>query len=229
MSPESLLAMLQFSDGLFPAGAYAHSFGLETYAQCDALRDAAQTESLVRAQLQGSAGHADAVAVVLASRAAQADHLAGCLNLDTTLEAMKPATELREASHQLGRQTLRTARALLDAPLVCEFARLADTNATPCHHAVVFGIIAGTYRWPSFEAAAAYLYSSSSAMVGAALRLVPLGQLQGQLIIHRLAPLIASLADDATKLGVAEMSSFAPALEIAAMRHARLEGRLFRS
>jgi urease accessory protein len=229
MSPEALLALLQFSDGLFPAGAYAHSYGLETYAQRDALRDAGQTESLVRAQLQGSVGQADAVAVVLTSRAFKAGDLVQCLDLDTMLEAMKPATELREASHQLGRQTLRTARALLDAPLVSEFAGIADTNVTPCHHAVVFGIVAGAYGWRPFEAAAAYLYSSSAAMVGAALRLVPLGQLQGQLIIHRLAPLIASLADAAANLGIDAMSSFAPALEIAAMRHARLEGRLFRS
>jgi urease accessory protein len=229
MSPEALLALLQFSDGLFPAGAYAHSFGLETFVQTGAVRDAGETESIIRAQLQGSAGQADAVAVVVAARAAEADDLAACLELDLTLEAMKPAAELREASRQLGRQTLRTARALIEAPLIREFARLADADATSCHHAIVFGIIAGASGWSAFEAAAAYLYSTSAAMVGAALRLVPLGQLQGQTILHRLAPLIASLADGASKLSIAEMSSFAPALEIAAMRHARLEGRLFRS
>jgi urease accessory protein len=229
MTPDSLLALLQFSDGLFPAGAYAHSFGLETYVQAETVSNAIEAERIVRAQLQGSTSRADAVAVVIALRASEADDLSGCLELDTTLEAMKSAAELREASRQLGRQSLRIARALIDTPLVSEFARLADANRTPCHHAVVFGIVAGTFGWSPFEAAAAYLYSSSAAMVGAALRLVPLGQMQGQIIIRKMAPLIASLADDATKLGVAEMSSFAPALEIAAMRHARLEARLFRS
>jgi urease accessory protein len=229
MSPEALLALLQFSDGLFPAGAYAHSFGLETFVQNGMVRNPVEAEKVLRAQLQGSSSQADAVAVVLASRAFEVDNLRGCLELDLILEAMKPAAELREASRQLGRQTLRTARALIEAQLIYEFARLADSDSTPCHHAVVFGIIAGAHGWSSFEAAAAYLYSSSAAMVGAALRLVPLGQLQGQCVIHRLAPLIASLADDATKLSIAEMSSFAPALEIAAMRHARLDGRLFRS
>jgi urease accessory protein len=56
MSPESLLALLQFSDGLFPAGAYAHSFGLETYVQSGAVSNAAQAESVIRAQLQGIRG-----------------------------------------------------------------------------------------------------------------------------------------------------------------------------
>jgi len=229
MSPESLLALLQFSDGLFPAGAYAHSFGLETLVQSGAVRNAAQAETIIRAQLQGSAAQSDAVAVVVALRASETNDLRGCLDLDATLEAMKPVRELREASHQLGRQTLRIIRAVIEAPLVAEFARITDTNGTPCHHSVVFGIVAGTYGWSALETAAAYLYSSSAAMVGAALRLIPLGQTEGQLIIRKVGPMIASLADDATRLGIADMSSFAPALEIAAMRHAQLEGRLFRS
>ena len=41
------------------------------------------------------------------------------------------------------------------------------------------------------NAAMAYLYSTAAGIVGAALRLIPLGQLQGQLIIRKLTPLIA--------------------------------------
>jgi urease accessory protein len=229
MSPESLLALLQFSDGLFPAGAYAHSFGLETYVQSGAVCNAAQAESVIRAQLQGSAAYSDAVAVVVAQRATETDDLSGCLDLDATLEAMKPVAELREASRQLGRQTLRIARLLIEGPVICEFGRVSDANGTPCHHSVVFGIVAGTHGWSSLDATMAYLYSSSTAMVGAALRLVPLGQSDGQLIIRKMAPLIASLANEVVGLGIDDLSSFAPALEIAGMRHARLEGRLFRS
>ena len=107
--------------------------------------------------------------------------------------------------------------------------RVADANRTPCHHSVVFGIVAGMHGWSFFDAAMAYLYSSSTAMVGAALRLVPLGQSDGQLIIRKMSPLIVSLANEVVGLGMDDLSSFAPALEIAGMRHARLEGRLFRS
>ena len=39
MSPDhAFLTLLQFADGLFPAGGFAHSLGLETYVQ-DAERD----------------------------------------------------------------------------------------------------------------------------------------------------------------------------------------------
>src|SRR4030095_6875545 len=56
----ALLTLLQFSDGLFPAGGFAHSFGLETYVQDGRVRDRHDLEMFVAAHLDGSAGPADA-------------------------------------------------------------------------------------------------------------------------------------------------------------------------
>ncbi|HET7341733.1 MAG TPA: urease accessory UreF family protein, partial [Methylomirabilota bacterium] len=109
---EATLAMLQFADGLFPAGGFAHSFGLETYAQDGAVTDRAGLEAFVVAHLEGSAGPADAVAVAAAVRLAPAGDVAGWLALDARLEAMKIVPETRAASRQMGRQTLRVAAAL---------------------------------------------------------------------------------------------------------------------
>jgi urease accessory protein len=229
MNSTSMLALLQFSDGLFPTGAYAHSCGLETCVQDGAVCDAPSTSRFLRAYLQGAAGPADAAAVAIAMRSAEANDLGACLELDATLDAIKPVAELRAASRQLGRQSLRIAIALSDDPLMKQFADRMENDLTPCHHAVVFGIVGAAFRWTSRDAAAAFLHSSAVSIVGAALRLIPLGQTQGQLIIRTLAPLISSLADDAAETTITELSSFAPALEIAAMRHARLDARLFRS
>ena len=83
--------------------------------------------------------------------------------------------------------------------------------------------------WPAEEMAGAYLYSTSAALVGAALRLMPLGQLAGQRILWNIRPLIAKLAEEVQGKTETDMWTFAPALEIAAMRHASLDARLFRS
>src|SRR2546425_5958408 len=58
----AFLALLQLADGLFPAGGFAHSFGLETYVQEGRVDDAAGLEAFVVAPLEGSAGACDAVA-----------------------------------------------------------------------------------------------------------------------------------------------------------------------
>src|SRR6478672_8304826 len=64
------LSLLQYTDGLFPAGAYAHSFGLEFSVQSGEVRDAAGVEAFVRAYLEGCSGPTDAVALLCARRAA---------------------------------------------------------------------------------------------------------------------------------------------------------------
>jgi urease accessory protein len=229
MGTEFPLSLLQFSDGLFPAGAYAHSLGLETYVQTGTISDAAGVEAFVRAFLEGSAAPMDAKAAALARRAALEGDLASCLSLDSILEAAKVARELREASRQMGRQILRIAVNLSPQALLQDLYSLASSGATQGHHAVAWGAVAGTLNWSERDTCGAYLYSAAAALVGAALRLLPLGQLAGQGILYRLLPAIAQLAGQSSSSEVPELWSFAPGLEIAAMRHARLEARLFRS
>jgi urease accessory protein len=229
MSTELPVSILRFADGLFPAGGYAHSLGLETCVQRGEVVDAAGAERFLRAWLGVSAGPCDAVTAVSALRAAIRHDLAAVLEFDRALDAMKPALELREASRQMGRQTLRAAAATIPAPLIEEFARAAEGAGTPCHHAIVFGLVGGICGWPAPSAATAYLYATAAQLVGAALRLIPIGQLEGQRMLARAEPLIARLAQEAAARRFDEIWSFAPAIEIAAMRHAGLEARLFRS
>lgn len=226
---DRFLSLLQFADGLFPAGAYAHSFGLEACVESGEVRDAEGVEAFLRAFLEGSAGPTDVVAAVCAQRAAAREDLAACLALDETLDAMKPASELRDASRQMGRQTLRVATHLPCHFLLQEFARVVAAETTPGHHPIVFGMIGGAFHWNALEMTSAYLYATSAALVGASLRLLPLGQLAGQRILWNIRPRIAALAEDAQNKTEPDMWSFAPALEIAGMRHALLDARLFRS
>ena len=223
------LSLLQFTDGLFPAGAYAHSFGLEYCVQSGQVTGAAGVETFLRAHLEGCAGPTDAVAVVCARRAAGIENLEACQALDELLDAMKAPSELRDASRQMGRQTLRVAAHLPCHRLLEEFSKAVAEEIAPGHHPIVFGMIGGMLGWDALKMTGAYLHSTSAALVGAALRLLPLGQLAGQRIVWNVRPLIATLAEEAQDKHEADMWSFAPALEIASMNHELLDARLFRS
>ena len=122
MDSAALLSLLHFTDTAFPTGGYAHSFGLERYCQAGIVGDAEGVERFLLAQLEGSAGPTDATAAAAARRAISAGDLDACRALDETLEAMKPVRELREASRQMGRQTLRVAALLTheNAVLLCQ-------------------------------------------------------------------------------------------------------------
>ena len=229
MSTEALLAVLQLADGVFPAGGFAHSFGLETYAQDGRVTDGAGLEAFIVAHLEGAAGPADAVAVAAAVRYAEAGDQAGWVELDARLEAMKVVPEFRAASRQMGRQTARVAASLGDDGFVRAVARAVEDGLTPGHHPAVFGAALGRSGAGSETAAAAFLYSTAALLVGAGLRLVAIGQVEGQRVLAAVRPRVARLAATAAATPVENMWSFTPALELAGLRHARLEMRLFRS
>jgi urease accessory protein len=229
MPPHSFLSLLQFADGLFPAGAYAHSFGLEDYVQQGMIRDARGVQQFLESYLESSAGPQDAVAMAGCLELAREHRLEAVLEIDQTLEAMKPAAELRQASRQMGRQSLRVAASLTEDRYLIDLFQRVESGETPGHHATAFGAIGGRLGWPRSEAAVAFLYSAAAAVVGSALRLIPLGQLQGQRILWSLGPLITRLGQEATAASSGEMWSFTPALEIASALHASSPARLFRS
>jgi urease accessory protein len=229
MSTEALLAVLQLADGLFPAGGFAHSFGLETYAQDGRVRDGGGLQAFVVAHLEGAAGPADAVAVAAAVRYAVTADQAAWLELDARLEAMKTVPEFRAASRQMGRQTARVAAALAHDSFVTTIGRGIDDGLTPGHHAAVFGAALGRRGAEPETAAAAFLYSTAALLVGAGLRLIAVGQVEGQKVLAAVLPRVARLAAAAAITPVEQMWSFTPALELAGLRHAGLDRRLFRS
>jgi urease accessory protein len=225
----AFLTLLQFSDGLFPAGGFAHSFGLETYVQDGRIRDRRDLETFIAAHLDGSAGPADAAAAAIAVGLARGEDSRAWLALDARLDAMKTVPEFRAASRQMGRQTLRIAAGLGEDPFLARLARAVDDEQAAAHHATVFGAAVGRGGADPERAAAAYLYATAALLVGAGLRLIALGQLDGQRVLAGMRGRIERLAAAAVTATADDLWSFNPALEIAGIRHASLDMRLFRS
>jgi urease accessory protein len=228
-SPALLLSLLHFADTAFPTGGYAHSFGLERYCQAGIVRDADGVERFLRAQLEGAAGPCDATAAVGTARAIARGDVDGCHQIDLTVDAMKPVREFREGSRQMGRQTLRVSSALTGDERLGAYLEAVNAGTAPGHHAPAFGMAAGIFGWSAEATAASFLYSTTALLVGAALRLLPIGQMTGQWVLWRLHPVIARVAREAADRDLADLFTFAPGLDIAGMLHARLETRLFRS
>ena len=162
-------------------------------------------------------------------RCGAAADLDGCLAIDARVDAMRFVPEFTAASRQMGRQTLRVAASWARDPLLESLAARVESGATPGHYPVVFGVAAGRAAVEPEAAAVAYLYATASMLVNSALRLLSLGQLEGQRLLAALRPRIAALGAGAALADLDDVWSFTPGLELAGLRHAELDMRLFRS
>ena len=119
--------------------------------------------------------------------------------------------------------------ALGPAPLVQAFWAQVQRGGTLGHHALVFGLVAQGFGCNIESTLLAYLYTVLTGFVAAALRLVPLGQSDGQRLLHELEPLSRALITQYGELLPEDAWSATPGLDIRSMQHERLYSRLYRS
>ena len=223
----SLLTLFQLIDGFFPTGAFAHSFGLETYVQGGLVTDRPTLEELLRSSLHHGLRNADATAVSLAYKAAQAADVERITALDTRLTVMKLPRESREGSMQIGRQFLRNARRLLTNEVVEAYEKRIRSGECAGHHSIAYGLVAAASGIDLHLALLGYLHAFVVGQVSAAVRLIPLGATDGQLIIQSIRPDLLEVGAFAQEAQMGDLGSFTPGLDIRSMQHEQLYSRLF--
>lgn len=233
-SGQALWHLLQTSDQFFPTGGFAFSHGLEMYVAGGLVHDRATCRILLTELFNHAIGPTDLVFCAHAHRLAAGPEtadakLSSLVDLDHLLAAMKVPRELRLESRHVGRSFLRATMALSPTPLVKAFLQQVQQDETPGHHAVVFGLVAHESVLPETTALLTYLYTVAAGWVAAAVRLVPLGQSDGQRLLHEMQPCCLELVERYAHLTPDDAWSGAPGLDIRSMQHERLYSRLCRS
>ncbi|MBC7839566.1 MAG: hypothetical protein H7Y39_13135, partial [Nitrospiraceae bacterium] len=204
------------------------SSGLEAAVQGGAVRNAEDLSRYVVELLTIGIGERDAVAVGLAHDAYVFGSLKIAFKADRELEAMKLGLESRTASRQMGRQVIRLAAdQLASQPLIEDYVAAVEAEQTTGHLAVTVGLTLAAAGWSKEDTIAAFLYQTATGFVAAAMKLLPLGQREGQRLLERWLKVIEPISHKAAHQQV--LQSWSPIQDIYAMRHSRLESRLFRS
>lgn len=229
MTTLNVLQGLAFVDAFFPGGGFAHSFGLETAVAEGRVTGASDLSEYLVALMRDGAGRLDAVALAVAHRAAADGAVDALIEADLELDAFKLAREVREGSRLMGRRSLeRGAECFPHAP-VARLDEAVRRGASPGHAAVALGAVLAACGWTRRDAVAAGLYQSAVGWVSAALRLVSMGQREGQRVLGALLPVIDAASRDAEGASLDGLRSWTPLHDIRAMRHERQAIRLFRS
>lgn len=228
MNTVSLLKGLRFVDSLFPSGGYAFSSGLEAAVQGGLVKNAEELSQFVIEALTLGMGEREAVAAGLAHDALASGILEVVVNADRELDAMKLSREGRAASRQMGRQVIRIAAEQEGAePLLTDYLAAVEADRTPGHFPISLGLTLAAAGWSKEEAIAGFLYQAATGYVAATMKLLPLGQREGQRLLRSWVPVIERVSRQAAQQQV--LRSWSPVHDIYAMRHSRLESRLFRS
>ncbi len=208
---DAVLTLAQWFSPSFPVGAFAYSHGLEWAVQAGDVTDAAQTQDWIDTVLRHGAGWNDCLFIAAAYRTDDAGAV------DATARAFAASAErLRETDLQ-------------GAAFAAAVANLSGTTATPRTYPVAVGEAARAADLPLELTAKMYLHGLTSSLAGAAMRLVPLGQSDGQAIIRALTPVAQYVATRACAASLDDLTATAFATDIASMKHETQYSRIFRT
>jgi len=215
-SPQDLLKLLAWLSPGFPTGAFAYSHGLEWAVESGDVSTADTLRDWLAAILAHGSGRNDAILLRHAHRAA---HDPGALAALAELAAAVAAGRERLA------ETLDQGTAFLRAAQAWDCPALPEPIAYP----IAAGALAGWHGIGEDLTAASYLQAFATNLISAAVRLVPLGQTAGLLVLAAIQPDVLRVANETAAATLDDIGGSAFRADLAAMRHETQYTRLFRS
>ena len=225
MESQAFIRALQLTDSFFPVGAFAYSDGLETAATSGHVHDADTLGIWMDHFIDAVLVPTEGLAVVKCMEAVRAGDLKRLNRVDAELTAIRPASAVRRASVLVGKRLLSLYASLTDdASFRAAADGLPESNAAAAY-AIVFAHLGLTPR----EAVMAFAYNRLAGIVSAGLRLISIGQNQGQVLLTSALNRLAGTADRIVENSDAPLRSFSPYMDIQQMNHQYVYSRLFRS
>jgi urease accessory protein len=222
----ALYRLMAWLSPAYPVGAFSYSGGIEWAVEARDVTDAASLQRWLAVMIGEGGGYCDAVFLVHAHRAAAAGDDAALRAAAELAAAFAPSKERHLETTAQGRAFLETSRAAWPCAALDRLLALWDG---PVALPVAVGVAGAGHGMPLSPALHAYLQAMAANLVSAGVRLVPLGQTDGQRVLAALEPVVAATAERALVSALDEVGSASFRADLASMRHETQYTRLFRS
>jgi urease accessory protein len=226
MESSALYRLMAWLSPAYPVGAFSYSSGIEWAVEAGDIKDAATLRQWLAAMLAEGGGFCDAVLFVHAHRATSAGDDPALRAVAELAAALVPSKERFLETTAQGRAFLDATKAAWPCPAL---ARLDDAWQGAVALPVAVAAACAGHGIACEAALGAFLHALTANWISAGVRLIPLGQTDGQRVLAALEAVVVETAARALATPLGEIGSATFRADLASMRHEAQYTRLFRS
>jgi urease accessory protein len=226
LTAAALYRLMTWMSPAYPVGAFSYSSGIEWAVEAGDIGSAETLRAWLATMIRQGGVFCDAALFAHAHRAIAA-------NDDKALAAVAELAAALAGSRERFLETTAQGQAFRDITRAAwptpALDRLAGAWDGPLAYPAVVAAACAGHGIALAPALDAFLHSVVSNLISAGVRLIPLGQTDGQRVLAALETEIAQAAARARNIAFDEIGSTTPRADIASMRHETQYTRLFRS
>jgi urease accessory protein len=222
----ALYRLMAWLSPAYPVGAFSYSSGIEWAVEAGDITDAATLQAWLTVLIGEGGGFADAVFFAHAHRAIATDDDAALRDIAELAAAFVPSKERFLETTAQGRAFLEVTRAAWPSPAITRLDKAWDS---PAALPVAVGVACAGHGIALVSALHAFLHALVANWISAGVRLIPLGQTDGQRVLAALEATVGGAAARALTTPLDEVGTCAFRADLASMQHETQYTRLFRS
>ena len=226
LQPSQLYRLMAWLSPSFPVGAFSYSSGLEWAVEAGDVTDAVTLQRWLQTVMAHGNGFCDGIFFVQAYRAVVEAESARLHEVAELAAAFTPSKERQLETTAQGQAFLQTVRAVWSCDALDRFAEIWDGAVA---YPIAVAVAAAGHGIPLEPALHAYLHAVAANLVSAGVRLIPLGQTDGQRVLAGLQNVIQETSARALVATLDDLGSAVFRADLASMRHENQYTRLFRS
>jgi urease accessory protein len=222
----ALYRLMAWLSPAYPVGSFSYSSGIEWAVEAGDIRDAETLRRWLAVVVADGAGCCDAVFFAHAHRAAAAGDDKALRAVAELAAAFAPSKERHLETTAQGRAFVEATRAAWPCAAL---DRLTAAWDGPVAYPIAVAVAAAGHGIALEPALNAFLHAVAANLVSAGVRLVPLGQTDGQRVLAALEPVAAATVTRALTVPLDQVGSATFRADLASLRHETQYTRLFRS
>ncbi len=217
------LRLMQLISPALPIGGFTYSQGIEWAVEAGDISDTKSLQDWLEGLIKDSLSMLDIPVLARLYDACATQNHDDLVYWSQVLLASRESHELRLEETNRAR-ALTTLLISLDIPLATHW----KSSLKLCQSSG-FALAAQHWKIPLHDTALGFAWSWLENQVAAAIKLIPLGQTQGQQVLLHLSKILPAAIDTGLKLEAHDIGAGSPALAIASSLHETQYTRLFRS